>query len=163
MSGHQPLPGTLPVESLVADADETGLLAVARHLLITLESPESQSWHHAFSIATERWGVAAGPQIAMALFALLRILLRLRAVPFRHCDPLSPEDRRFVTAEEAVLIRMVRAMSRDLTHEARNHVAAITGGRMDPGLIRAGLALARAMPRPRALLHVTHRGLALVH
>lgn len=157
--------GALPLASLAPDATEVGVLSIARHFLTSLADPGTQAWQHAFAIATERWGATEGPRLAMALFAVLQPLLRARPVPFRHCDPLCPEQRNFVTPEEAALIRMIRAMTCDLTHEARQHLAAVTGGRMDPGLIRAGLALARLLPRPtgRPVLVAAHRGLARVH
>lgn len=155
----------LPLASLAPDATEAGVLAIARHLLTALARPETQAWQHGFAIAAERWGAERGPAIAHAVLQLLQPLLRARPVPFRHCDPLCPEARARVTAEEAALIRMIRAMAGDLTHEARAHVVAVTGGRMDPALIRAGLALARMLPRPanRPVLTRIHRGLALVH
>lgn len=162
---HPPLHGTLGIETLGLDDTETGLIAVARHLLRTLADPASQAWHPAFGIATERWGQTEGPRIAMAVYALLSALIKARRAPFRHCDPLSPEDRRRATPEEAALIRMIRAMRSDLTDAARRQVATLTGGRMDPGLIGAGLALARTLPRPkgRPVMLAAHGGLQRLH
>lgn len=145
------------------DSHEAGLLAVTRHFLVTMAQPASQSWHCALSIASERWG-QRGPQIALGLYALLQALAAARPVPMRHCDPLCIEDRQRLTPEEAALLAMLRAMVRELTHEARQQVAALTGGRMDPGVIRSGLALARLLPREsQPVLLPAHRGLALVH
>ncbi len=162
---HPPLHGTLWLEALALDEAETGVLAVVRHLLTTLADPATQAWHLAFGIAAERWGQAEGPRIAMAAYALVAAVARARAVPFRHCDPLDTEDRRRATAEEAALARMIRAMRRDLTAEARRHVAALTGGRMDPGVIGAGLTLARSLPRPadRPVMLAAHAGLRRLH
>ncbi len=146
------------------DSLDAGLLAVARHFLVTLDQPASQSWHSALTIATARWGADHGAQIALALFALLQALNQARPQPMRHCDPLCLDDRARITPEEVALLALLRAMARDLTHEARRQVAALTGGRMDPGVIRAGLALARLLPKAAQPVLVTaHRGLALVH
>lgn len=146
------------------DSLDAGLLAVARHFMVTLAQPANQSWHSALTIATERWGAERGPQIAMALFALLQALERARPAPLRHCDPLCLAQRARITPEEAALLALLRAMARDLTAEARRQVAALTGGRLDPGVIRAGLAVARLLPRStQPVLHSRHRGLALVH
>ncbi|WP_323041434.1 hypothetical protein [Gemmobacter sp.] len=162
---HPPIHGTIALDSLRPDGTETGLLAVTRHLLVTLADPATQAWHLAFGIAAERWGQGEGPRIAMAAYALVAALARARTVPVRHCDPLSPEDRTRATPEEAALIGMIRAMQRDLTDEARRHVAALTGGRMDAAVIGAGLTLARALPRPatRPVMVAAHGGLGRLH
>lgn len=162
---HPPLQGTVALDSLHPDAAETGLLAIVRHLAITLSDPATQAWHLAFALASERWGAAEGPRVAMAAYALMAALHRARPLPFRHCDPLNPEDRLRATPEEAALIRMIRAMQCDVTPEARRQIAVLTQGRMDPGVIASGLTLARLLPRAaaRPLRVATQAGLARLH
>ena len=53
-------------DSLCLDPFEAGMLPVLRHLLTSLQVPESQAWQHAFQIAAERWGASFGLGVAQA-------------------------------------------------------------------------------------------------
>ena len=155
--------GAAPLETLGFSDDEQGFLALARHFLTTFEHPETQAWAFAFTIAHERFGEQGG-KIALTLQEVIRILLKVRPIGFRYSDPLDPKSRSLVTPEEHSLILLLRAMRADITAEARRQVVLLTGGRMDPALIRAGLALAKALPRAKAPVMVpSHQGLRLVH
>jgi len=162
---HRPTEDALPIETLGLDEMERGLLAVLRHFLNSFSEPESQSWQMGFAIAAERWGETSGPRRAMALLTVVQAMRRARPVAFRHANPLCPSCRGFVTPEEASLMRMLQAMRRDWTAEARELVAEVTCGRLDSTLIRTGLSLATILPEREEHMapRVTHRGLALVH
>lgn len=155
--------GSVALSSLDFSDDEQGYLALARHFLTTFADPASQAWVPAFTIAQERFGPQGGA-IALGLQGLISQLLKLRPLPFRFHDPLSMDVRGFVTPEEHSLILLLRAMTLDVTAEARRHVVVLTGGRLDPSLIRTGLALAKALPRASASVRIDkHAGLRLVH
>ncbi|UWQ25244.1 hypothetical protein K3553_01915 [Leisingera aquaemixtae] len=138
------------------DAFETGLLAVLRQFLLSHETPDSQAWQRAYMVAAERWGEAIGLPAAQALMKLLRAVLDCRDGRFTFIDPFDLELRGTVTPDEAALLQMLHHMRRDQTPGAREAVAEVTGGKMDPHVIRAGLAFAhrfsagQAAARPEA-------------
>jgi hypothetical protein len=138
------------------DEFETGLLPVLRHFLMSYETPDSQAWQRAYMVAAERWGEAIGLPAAQALMKLLRAVMDCRDGQFAYIDPFDLELRGTVTPEEAALLRMLHHMRRDQTPGAREAVADVTGGQMDPHVIRAGLAFAHrfsaghAAARPEA-------------
>ncbi|GAB1363208.1 hypothetical protein MASR1M32_24440 [Rhodobacter sp.] len=148
---HTPSVDSTPLALLGLDTFETGLLAVMRHFLTAFTRPETQGWQTAFGLASERWGEATGPQIAAGGLGLLQTLRRTRRREFMYANPLCPGCRMQVTGDEAHLMRMIRAMRRDRTDLARAEVLALTGGTMDPALIRAGLAFAARHPARRPL------------
>ncbi|MBL4916841.1 hypothetical protein [Szabonella alba] len=144
-----PTADAVPVASLGLDEFETGLLAVLRHFLTAFSRPESQAWQSAFRVATERWDLAGGPQIAMGLLPVLQALRGARRQDFIFTDPLCIQCRMQATGCEAAFMRMVQAMRRDRTDIARGAVLELTGGRMEAGLVQAGLAFAARWPATR--------------
>ena len=145
---HKPSDDAMPLAMLGLDSFESGLLAVLRHFLIAFSQPESQAWQTAFAIATERWGEAKGPQIAAAGLGLLQGVRRARAAEFLFANPMCLGCRQMVTGDETALMQMVQAMRRDRADLARPAVLRLTGGTMDPALIRAALAFAARHPAP---------------
>lgn len=146
MSDHLPSDDAIPVESLALDPFETGLLAVLRYFLTAFARPETQSWQTAFQIATERWGAARGPQIAMGLLAVLQTLRGARRGDVEFANPQCLTCRSYATGTEAAFMMMLQAMRRDRTDLARPAVLDLTEGTMDPGLIQAALAFAARFP-----------------
>ncbi|MEM9974205.1 MAG: hypothetical protein AAF771_08500 [Pseudomonadota bacterium] len=132
----------MTLEALELDQFDLGLLSLTRHFLSTFATPAVQSWGHAYSIAVERWGETVGLSVAHALQKVLRAVLEARENPVTHHDPFSPEARLYATSDEESLLRMLRNMRRDETAKARDAVEELTGGVMDPHVIRAGLAFA---------------------
>lgn len=132
------------------DAFETGLLPVMRQFLLSYETPESQAWQRAYMVAAERWGEAIGLPAAHALMKLLRAVLDCRDRQFASIDPFDLRLRGTMTPDEAALLQMLHHMRRDQTPEARVAVADVTGGHMDPHVIRAGLAFAHRFPAGQA-------------
>lgn len=146
------------------DQTERGVLSLLRHFTIANLRPESQAWAHAFTIATERWGDLAGLEIAGAAADLVQALLALRGGDLSVQDPLDLHARQRLSADEAAVLRLLRAMRQDLTPLAREEVMGLGRGRMDPALITAALRLARLMPAARSgpVYHANHPGLRLV-
>lgn len=132
------------------DDFEAGLLPVLRQFLLSYETPESQAWQRAYMVAAERWGEAIGLPAAQALMKLLRAVLDSRDGQFSFTDPFDLDLRGTVTLDEAALLRMLHHMRRDQTAGAREAVADVTGGQMDPHVIRAGLAFAHRFSAGRA-------------
>lgn len=124
------------------DEFELGLLAVARHLVLSFSEPERQSWQVAFRIAEERWGETLGLAATHLTLKLVRAVLRTRSATFACHDPQDLEARAHMTGDEQSLLRMVHYMRRDQTAPARDALAVLTHGHMDPDVIRAGLGLA---------------------
>lgn len=139
-------PPTRRLSDLHADGFEIGLMAVMRHFLMARQRPDSQAWEHAFQVAVERWGDEIGLAAAFKASAIIRAVLKTRKGSFDYCDPLDPDQRGQVAQDEILLIRMIHHMRRDNTTAARDAVDQLAHGRMDPDLIRAGLALAHRFP-----------------
>lgn len=139
-------PPTRRLSELHADGFEIGLIAVMRHFLMARQQPDSQAWELAFQTAVERWGDEIGLPAAFKSSALIRAMLKVRHTAFDYCDPLDLDQRGLVSDDEVLLIRMIHHMRRDNTTAARDAVEQLAHGRMDPDLIRAGLALAHRFP-----------------
>ncbi|UWQ63037.1 hypothetical protein K3723_01675 [Leisingera caerulea] len=132
------------------DEFETGLLPVLRQFLLSYETPDSQAWQRAYIVAAERWGEAIGLPAAHALMKLLRAVLDCRDRQFAFIGPFDLELRGTLTPDEAALLQMLHHMRRDQTPGAREAIAEVTGGHMDPHVIRAGLAFAHRFPAGQA-------------
>lgn len=139
----------LTLERLGLDADETMVITLLRHFLASFSDPHCPGWQRAFVIGVDYWGAQRGPLVAVAALSVVQALRAARPCTFRHADPLCPVARRFASAEEATAMRMLQAMRAGLTGAARAQVARLTGGRIDPALFRAGLALAGSLPYDR--------------
>ncbi|MEO0945541.1 MAG: hypothetical protein AAFY06_11975 [Pseudomonadota bacterium] len=130
------------VSCLGLDEFERGVLKVIRQFLVAHESPETQAWHHAFLISVERWGEAVGLAAAHGLSKFVKAVLRFRADGLVFQDPLSTQARDYATDDEALMMAVLHYMRRDQTSYARDAVAALTMGQMDPDVIRTGLCFA---------------------
>lgn len=149
-------PPTRRLSDLTADEFEIGLVAVMRHFLMARQQPDSQAWEIAFQIAVERWGDEIGLAAAFKSSALIRAVLKARDAAFDYCDPLDMDQRSLASDDEVLLIRMIHHMRRDNTAASRDAVEQLALGRMDPDLIRAGLALAHRFPA--GVSATNHRG-----
>ncbi len=134
----------IPLALLNLDEFERGLLAVARHFIACEHSPHQHSWRIAFTVAAERWGDSIGLPAAYALEKLVRAVLACRQNdPFKAGDPFCLDTRELVTPDERLLLETLHHMRRDNTPAARDAIAVMTHGRMDPDVIRAGLSFAK--------------------
>ncbi|APG46006.1 hypothetical protein [Phaeobacter porticola] len=162
------LSNAISLAELRLDAFEAALLSPLRHFTICLRRPESQAWQLAYCTASERWGDTFGLAVANALFKVIRCLHDLRAETYQGLDALDLETRNLVTADEAAFLRMLHHMRRDETAPARDAVADLTGGWMDPHVIRAALSFAhrfpagKAKPQHGALQSTPYHGLRVV-
>ncbi len=141
-----------PLAAFGFDPFEAQLLAPMRHFLTTSAAPDCQAWHRAFVIAAENWGEAHGLAVAYALWPVVREVMALRGGDLAYNDPLDLDMRGLLSQDEALLLTMLHHMRREETWQAREAVEALGRGRMEPGLIRAGLAFADRFPsgaRPR--------------
>jgi hypothetical protein len=132
----------LPLVFCDLDDFEQGLLPVLRHFIISLAHPERQTWQFAYQIAAQRWGETLGLPVAQALLALVQQTRQARHHRFECLDPLDLEDRSHISRDEQALLQMLHHMRRDETPRARAALANLTGGTMDPNVIRAGLSFA---------------------
>ncbi|MEM9247837.1 MAG: hypothetical protein AAGB05_03960 [Pseudomonadota bacterium] len=136
----------MPLDALVCDAFEEGLLPIARHFWLAISRKDTVAWHRAYTIAAERYGERIGFPLGHQLAKIMRILKDLRGSGLEILDPLDLAQKSQVTNDEALLVAMIHHMRRDETPSARNAVDALTEGRMDPEIIRAGLHLASRFP-----------------
>lgn len=128
------------------DNFERGLLIVSRHHLDALRCPETQAWHLAYSIASERWGDGIGLPAAHLLARFLRYVVQSRDGAFDHIDPFCEHSRDLITTDEASLMLVLHYMRSDNTPAARQAVENLTLGRLDPDVIRSGLSFANRFP-----------------
>lgn len=136
------------------DPFERDVLPVLRHFLATHRHPATQSWEHGFAIAVNRWGEPRGLALAYDLSHLARAAHAATQGRLRAGDPLCLDARARLTEDEIYLLHMLHHMRRDATPAARLALSALTRGRMDRELIRAGLSFAArypAAPRQTAL------------
>ncbi|MFS4580979.1 hypothetical protein [Phaeobacter sp. C3_T13_0] len=140
------LHGEASFADLGLDAFEVTLLPQLRHFMTCLLHPESQAWQLAYRSASERWGDTYGLAVAHALFKVVRCLYDIRGDLYQVHDALNLETRASVTADESAFLRMLHHMRRDETPAARDAVADLTGGWMEPHVIRAALAFAHRFP-----------------
>ncbi|AUQ55521.1 hypothetical protein [Phaeobacter inhibens] len=143
-------PEEVALADLGLDTFEGALLPQLRHFTTCLQSPQSQAWQLAYRSASERWGETFGLAVAHALFKVVRCLHDLRGEHYRGHDALTLATRAVVTADEAAFLRMLHHMRRDDTPAARDAVADLTGGWMDPHVIRAALSFADRFPAGKA-------------
>ena len=135
-----------PLSVLGADDFEKSLLIIARSLLHAHSEPETHAWQHAFTIAAERFGDVVGPSAAYFMSKYIAALLKCRPEGVSYQEPVEEGDRHLVSESEFQIIGVIHHMRRDRTNHARDAVADLTCGRMDPHFIRAGLELANRFP-----------------
>ncbi|TNJ43011.1 hypothetical protein [Phaeobacter sp. B1627] len=138
--------GQMPLAAFEFDEFETRLLAPMRHFLTASAAPGCQAWHRAFVIAAENWGETHGLAVAYALWPVLRETHALLGSELSYNDPLDMDMRGLLTPDEARLLYMLHHMRRDETAQARDAVEALSRGRLEPELIRAGLSFADRFP-----------------
>lgn len=136
----------IPLDQCGFDADEQGLLAVFRHVMMTEQGRDADGWKLAQTMAIARWGEAQGLSLAYRVMRYVEAVLSQLPRAFDVTDPLAIEDKHMVTSDELGVLRIIHHMRRDETAPARAYIEMIAMGRMDVDLIRAGLALAQSCP-----------------
>lgn len=136
------VPDLRHVNDLGYDEFEMGVLRVARYFIDGFQNPHNHAWQQAHSIAVERWGEAIGLPVAQSVLKILQALLRCRPEGVSFNDPFDPQSRNFASDDEFWLLGMLHNMRRDQTPAAREAVEVLTQGRMDPDVVRTGLAFA---------------------
>ena len=135
-------------EERLADLDPTAraLLPVLRHVLVTLERPESQAWRLAFSSAARGWGEARGLALAYRAQSFVVMLSADRPQPLSYNDPLDPIDRDGLTTDELLILGLLTAFSRDDELAARAFLARLVAfGPAKEATLRAARDLADAL------------------
>lgn len=153
---------TYALSALGLDDFEQGLLPVLRQFLLSHDQPQGQAWQQAYLIAVERWGEALGLPAALAAMKLVQAVLECRGEGFCFVDPFDLDHRAEVSRDEAALLRMLHHMRRDETPLAREAVADVTLGQMDPHVIRAGLSLANRFSKGQSPARATPPRLRVV-
>lgn len=149
------------IDLLGLDNFEQGLLEVARHFLLSHENAESQAWHHAFLTAVEMWGETVGLAAAHHMSKYVKALLRFRADGLAFQAPHDRDASHLATDDEALMLAVLHYMRREKIRHARDAVAALTFGQMDPDVIRCGLSLAKRFSAGAAQAEGARRGPAL--
>lgn len=124
------------IGELGLDDFEHGLLIVLRYIF----RPEGADCTP-YLIAVERWGEEVGLPVAYRLINLAAALNHCKS-DLKFKDPLCLDQRVSATRDEVLVLLMLHHMRRDQTSAARHCIEELTGGRMDPHLIRIGLSFA---------------------
>lgn len=135
--------GRTRLSDLCIDEFERNVLKVLRHFFSDSTEHGQKAWLRFYSLAVEIWDERIGLPVAHQLAKLSFALEASRKDQLSFTDPFSLETRLYVTEDERDLIQMLHYMRRDQTGPARDAVSRITGGRMDPDLIRAALSFSR--------------------
>lgn len=134
------------VESAGLDAFELGLLAVARHFIVSFAAPETQSWTVAFKIASERWGISEGARAAATVLVVIEEMRLARKSVFRFSDPNCPNCRQSLTPNERHLMLILHAIRRGRVGDAQTEAMLLCEGEDAKGLLRAAWGLAGLFP-----------------
>lgn len=137
----------IPLDQCGFDADEQGLLAVLRHLMMTEQGRDADGWKLAQTMAIARWGESQGLSLAYRVMRYVEAVLAQLPRAFEVTDPLAVDDKHLVTPDELAALRIIHHMRRDETPPARAYIEMIAMGQMDVDLIRAGLALSQCCPQ----------------
>ena len=130
--------------NLPCDALECALLPLIRHLVRSHTGQCPNGWHHAFTIAKERWGGPIGLQIAFGLSNTMLELINARRCATAVHDPLRPDLRLRLTDDEKAILLLIHYMRRDNSAKAREYVPLLAAGRMHAVFIQAMLTFARS-------------------
>lgn len=123
------------------DQMSKGLLPVLRYFHLSLYEPSSHGWRHGFETAVGTWGQDRGLAIAQATQKFVYDLMRCCQSPLHFNDPLDIDKRGALTSDEQVVLTLLIYMRRDDVENARDVIARLHQGRIDPGFVRHGLAL----------------------
>lgn len=134
------------LRTIGCDDFEFGVLAVLRHIMLGLFEGDPRGWARGHDIAIERWGETVGLPTAHLLNRVAIALADCVEDGPEMMDPLCLDARQRMTSDEMQIMSMLHHMRRDKVSGARNAVAFVTRGRMDPELIRAGLSFAHRFP-----------------
>ena len=129
MARHRDLSTTYDLAESDLDGFEIGLLGVLRHFCVSFAEPRSQCWTLGFGMATDRWGISAGPKAAQAVFYVLDAMQRTRVSMFQYNNPACPVCSARLTGSERHMMRMLHAVRRRQSSEARiNAMLLVEGG-----------------------------------
>lgn len=140
-------PNTDIPRARTCDLDPTcrALLPVLRHILTTLDLPASQAWRLAFSSAVHTWGEARGLALAHRTQNFVIALAGSRSAAFDYSDPLDPIERDQLTGDEKGILALLTGLRREQEHIALDALEALTGGRVEASVLRAGVELAQML------------------
>ena len=117
------------------------LLPVLRYFYLAFTQPTSNFWRHGYQAAIGTWGEARGLAIAHAGQKFVHDLTGCGLVMPAFIDPLNIEKRDILTSDEARILLLLCYMGADDVARARDIIASLNQGRVDPTLVRHGLAL----------------------
>jgi hypothetical protein len=130
-------------QNSVAELDQMskGLLPVLRYFHLSLHKPSSHGWRHGFETAVGTWGQDRGLAIAQATQKFVYDLMRCCQSPLHFNNPLDIDKRCELTSDERLVLTLLIYMRSDEVKHARDVIAKLHQGRIDPSFVRHGLAL----------------------
>ncbi len=143
---HMDRSATFDLASAGLDGFEQGLLTVLRHFCVSFADPQSQDWMQAFGSATHQWGISTGPKAAQSLFAVFDTMRCTRPSVFEYANPYCAVCCARMTANERHLMRMLHAVRRNRSGEARTEAMLLVEGRDSHDLLAAAFAFACLFP-----------------
>lgn len=138
MAQHSDPSTTYDLAEAGLDTFECDLLTVMRHFCVSFAEPRSQGWTYGYGLATELWGISAGPKAAQAVFYVLDAMQRTRMSVFQYNNPACAVCSARLTGNERHMMRMLHAVRRGLNSEARiDAMLLVEGGDSSAMLVAA--------------------------
>jgi glutamate mutase epsilon subunit len=142
---HPPADGMRVADSDL-DAFEVGLLAVLRHFCTSFCAPQSKAWMNAYGIATERWGISAGPKAAQSLLTAAEAMRRSRPTVFVFSSPTCLICREHITPNERQFMQVIHAARRGDVGVAQTAAMMLCEGGDTLPFVQAAIAMAGLFP-----------------
>lgn len=148
----------MPVAGSGLDEFEVGLLAVARHFIISFAAPDTQSWAVALAIASERWGISQGARAAVSMLTVIDAMRRARRSMFHFSDPHCPTCRDFMTPNERHLMQMIHTIRAGRVGDAQTEAMLLCEGAETTAVLQAAWGLAGLFPSENPDAKAMHTG-----
>lgn len=155
MAQHSDPATTYDLAEAGFDVFESGLLTVLRHFCASFAQPQSHGWTQAFGVATEMWGISAGPKTAQAVFYVLDAMQRTRSSVFQYTNPNCSRCSTRLTGNERHMMRMLHAVRRGQNSDARIDAMLLVEGGDSSAILAAAYNFACLFPvDPSAMTQV---------
>lgn len=117
------------------------LLPVLRYFQLALSDPPSNGWRHGYEAAVGTWGEGRGLAIAHAVQKFTYDLMRCGIAALHFNDQLDLQTRQMLTPDERKVLSLLTYMRADNAAGARDIIAGLHQGKIDPVFVRHGLEL----------------------
>lgn len=133
------------VVTLGYTTDERGVLTLARFYFQSFTNPQDQSWLNAVGHALQQFGHQDGPNIAVAVLAVVQTMRRSRMSVFQFNCAECRTCSVYVTAAERTFMSIIRAAAANNAEAAEGHAMILCEGNDTVPLVRAAFTLVQLL------------------